>query len=609
MEAFGRRLTQFFLAIALVALCGRVGQAAPAIVAVRQTLPPEIYQQIRDGLLPQTAAERTAPVGRYGKLELRVELRATYQNPFDPDEIDLWAEFTAPSGKVWKMWGFFNPSSWSDLWMVRFAPVETGTWRYVVRVRDREGTAESKPGKFEVTESRHKGFIGIAPNRRYLQFSDGSPFYGVGFWYNDGYELYDRGQITEEALDNLKRHGVNFISFFHTPLETMATGLGRYDQARSGRLDQIFDWCEKRDIYISWNLWFHSYISEAVWGGGNARYRHNPYRFVASADQFFTSEEAWRYVVQFHRYAVARWGYSRALFLWFVIDEINGTEGWLKGGSEGAERWCQRVHDWLKAADPYGRPTTGTQSGGIKQWWPTGYQIFDIAAREIYEAQGHPMPPGGKPNLISENPLAFSYLNYAKQTQDLWSGFEKPAIIGECGYDHTYYEPGMPGYLEMYHNALWTGLANGLSATPFWWAHGNYLNDAVLTRTLTWFSHFVRDIDFSRAEWKPVSLQVSSGDGWAMQSDGMTFGWAVNPLSGVANETIIVPGLEDGEYDVQLYRTYRGEYLAPVAAKSQDGALLFQVPELSPRGGRAQNIGNDVAFKIVRRFAGAAPQP
>jgi hypothetical protein len=100
--------------------------AAPEVVTVRQTLPPEVYQQIRLGMLPATAAERTAPVERYEKLELRIELKATYQNPYDPDEVDVWAEFTAPSGKVWKIWGLYNSSSWSSQWMVHFAPSETG---------------------------------------------------------------------------------------------------------------------------------------------------------------------------------------------------------------------------------------------------------------------------------------------------------------------------------------------------------------------------------------------------------------------------------------------------------------------------------------------------
>lgn len=590
------------------ALSGAVQAAPPEILTVRQTLPREVYEQIRAGLLPATTVERTAPVGRYEKLELRVDLKATFENPYDPEQLDLWAEFTAPSGRVWKIWGFYNPSSWSALWMVRFAPTETGAWRYVVKVRDREGTAESKPGEIRVTDSKHRGFVRIAKNQRYLQYADGSPFYGVGMWYNDGSERYDGGNITEEGLDRLKQQGANFISFYNTPLETFGTGLGRYDENRAGRLDQIFEWCEKRDILISWNIWFHSYFSEAVWGDGNARYRNNPYRQLAPAADYFGNADAWNYTEKLQRYMVARWGYSRALYLWFVVDEINGTEGWQRGGSEAAEQWCRRVHTWLKANDPYSRPTTGTRSGGIKEWWPGGYQIFDIAAREIYEAQGHPAPQSGKPHPLDENPLKFSYSNYARQAQDLWSGFAKPAIIGECGWDHTFYEPTMPGYLAMYHNALWVSLANGLSMTPFWWANGSYMNDAVVTRSMLYFSRFVRNINFAASEWKPAALNVSAGDGWAMKGDGMIFGWVVNSLNGVANETFTVPGLDDGEYDVQLYRTWRGEYLPVVAATSAGGALTVKVPELRPVGGRAQNIGDDVAFKIVKRGTATGPE-
>ena len=71
-------------------------------------------------------------------------------------------------------------------------------------------------------------------------------------------------------------------------------------------------------------------ISETVWGRGNACYRNNPYRTITSAKDFFGSDEAWKYQEKLYRYIIARWGYSRALFLWFVIDEINGTEGWAK---------------------------------------------------------------------------------------------------------------------------------------------------------------------------------------------------------------------------------------------------------------------------------------
>jgi hypothetical protein len=364
-------------------------------------------------------------------------------------------------------------------------------------------------------------------------------------------------------------------------------------------MDQLFAWCEARDIYISWNLWFHSYISEAVWGGGNARYRHNPYRLVTDAASFFGSEAAWRHQENLYRYILARWGYSRALFLWFVVDEINGTEGWTKGDHAVAENWCRKVDKYFNDHDPYGRATTGTQSGGIREWWPGGYEIFDIASREIYEAQGHPMPKSGKVGADEESPLRFSYLNYATQTQNLWKGFAKPAMVGECGWDHTYYEPGMPGYLAMYHNALWVSLANGLCCTPFWWAHSDFINDAVVTNQLLHISRFVSDIDFASLDLKPAAITAGPCDAWAMQSDSLVFGWIVNPRTSVANETFTISGLRDGLYDVRLYRTWRGSYLPQSPIECRAGKLTVTIPELRTTGGHALHIGQDVAFKIV----------
>jgi len=538
-------------------------------------------------------------VGLYEKFEVRIDLTATYANPYDPEEIDVQALFTSPSGRQWPIWGFYNPSDWSRLWMVRFAPTETGSWSYVIKVTDREGAAQSQPRTFTTVESTHHGFVRIASNQRYLAYSDGTSFYGIGLWYNDNYELFNRGQITEDSLDRLQRLGVNFISFYPTPLETMGTGLGRYDENRCGRLDQLFDWCEQRDIHVSWNLWFHSYISQAVWGGGNARYRNNPYRLVTDAKGFFASEDAWKYQERLHRYILARWGYSRALFLWFVIDEINGTEGWEQGDKEAAEQWCRKIDAFFNEHDPYERPTTGTQSGGINQWWPGGYQIFDIAAREIYEAQGHPMPRTGKPDLQNEDPLQFSYRNYATQAKNLWTGFRKPAIVGECGWDHTYYEPGMPGYLAMYHNALWSGLANGLCCTPFWWAYSDWLNDGVVTNQMRSFAQFVADMDLARLDLQPAEISAGGCDAWAMKSDKLVFGWMVNPRTSAATESFTIAGLPERDYEVRLYRTWAGRYLPPQTVPCHDGRLTVTVPELTTTQGHASHIGNDVAFKIV----------
>ena len=533
-------------------------------------------------------------VGLYEKFELRINLNAEFTNPYDPEQIDLRAEFTAPSGTVWTIWGFYNPTSIDTHWMVRFSPKEQGTWRCVVTVKDSGGIAQSPAGSFTATESPHHGFITIADNTRYLRHSDGTSFYGVGLWYNDSPWTVTRGNINEADLDNLKRRGANFICTRLEMLETLGTGLGRYDPAVCERLDQVFSWCEQRDIYISLNLWFHNYISETVWGSW---LKGNPYENVTTMADFFSNEQAWEYQNKMHRYVIARWGYSRALFLWFTIDEINGTDGWVHD-RQGAETWSRKMHDYFKKHDPYGRPTTGTQSGGIGQWWPTGYEIFDIAAREIYEAQGHPIPKSGKLGPDDPNPLQLSYRNYATQAQKLWNGFTKPTINGECGWDHTYYEPGMPGYLAMYHNAIWVSLSTGLCATPFWWSHSEWINDSVVTNQMLHFSKFVSDIDFANLNLEPAKISAGPCDAWAMKSDKLIFGWVVHPQTSVARESFTISNLPNGQYDVHLYRTWRGRYMDTRTVECKAGNLTVKIPELKTTRGHAAHIGNDIAFKI-----------
>ena len=161
---------------------------------------------------------------QYNKFELTLNLKATYNNPFDPEDIEINAYFTSPSGKVWTIPGFYNYANWRSLWMVRFLPDEVGQWTYTVYVRDNSGAVTSEQRTFLSMESNLKGSIKVAANKRYLEYDDGSTFYGVGFWYNDSYPGFRRGSIQEKNLDDLKRLGVNFISTYITPLETMGTG-------------------------------------------------------------------------------------------------------------------------------------------------------------------------------------------------------------------------------------------------------------------------------------------------------------------------------------------------------------------------------------------------
>jgi hypothetical protein len=58
-----------------------------------------------------------------------------------------------------------------------------------------------------------------------------------------------------------------------------------------------------------------------------------------------------------------------------------------------------------------------------------------------------------------------------------------------------------------------------------------------------------------------------------------------------------------GDYDVHLYRPWRGVFMPAIEAVSKGGELTVQIPELKPVASRVQNLGNDAAFKIVKRGA------
>jgi hypothetical protein len=541
-------------------------------------------------------------VGRYDKFEISLHFNADYINPFDPDEIRLDAVFTSPSGKIWNIPGFYNYHNWRSTWMIRFSPDEVGIWSYQVMVADQDSMIMDSLRMFHCVESLHRGPIRVASNQRYLEYADGTPYYGVGYWYNDSYTAFNQGSITSENLDELKELGLNFISTFITPLETLGSGLGRYDQNLCGRLDEVLELCEEKEFILSLNLWFHSYLSETVWTGGNRRWHTNPYRQICDARDFYRSELAWEYQEKLYRYFIARWGYSRSLGIWFIVDEVNGTDGWVSGDSLMAAEWGRKVHDYLKENDPYGHLTTGTRSGGFKEYWHEGYQIFDLAAREIYEAQGFPIIREGDVDSSEIHPLTYSYLNYAGEIQRLWNNYEKPAIIGETGWNHTFYEPGMPGYLAMFHNALWVSMASGAAMTPFWWAYSGFMNDVIVTNQMRSIARFKEEILFNQlTNLKPVSEIHGGLDAFAMASDQMIFGWVVHPVTDVASEPVEIKNLKSGEYLLKIYHTWGGRWIhEEIISSSPEGQILFTIPNLRIQGGQARYVGQDVAFILEK---------
>ncbi len=75
---------------------------------------------------------------------------ATFTNPYNPEEIDLYAWFYSPNGDSVKMNGFYDNYQGADLWKIRFAANQAGSWEYQVFATDVDGTGTSDLHSFTV---------------------------------------------------------------------------------------------------------------------------------------------------------------------------------------------------------------------------------------------------------------------------------------------------------------------------------------------------------------------------------------------------------------------------------------------------------------------------
>jgi len=532
-------------------------------------------------------------VGLYEKFEAVLLLHAVYQNPYDPDEIDVRARFISPSGKIWEIFGFYDNYKNRDQWKIRFSPNEVGTWKYTIQATDRYGTGQSAEYTFQAIPSLHHGWIRVSPdNPHYLMHDDGTSFYGVGPYYpwsvNNG----------STGLGALETYGANQFGYWNITyggegnlIESLDSGLGRYDQNKCGRIDQILEWAESRNLVMMLAIWPHDALSATVW----AHIWHlNPYNQICNARDFYESETAWKYQEKQYRYLIARWGFSRSLGIWEIVNEINGTDGWQAGKRKEALEWVQKVHQFFKMYDPYGHPTTASQSGGV--YWKEGYHVVDLPNVHLYEKSWTPHYSG--------DPLRSSLWIYGEIARQFWKDFEKPGILGEAGALDNYgnFSAGSPEYLIMYHNAHWASWANGLACAPFWW---DFTTKSIFTPELMnqmrIFSNIVKTIDYAHIPFSHALISVSGCDAYAMEGDTTAFGW-IRDIQGknVCGQLFALQGLEDVPYGILWLNPWTGDTVKVTNRVSMQGVLVDQIPEYS------QNL-MDIVFIAKRAEKGGMP--
>ncbi len=549
---------------------------SPAEVSIQTSNPGSVP-------IVEIVSENANPVGTYEKYELVVNLLdATFTNPYNPEEIDLYAWFYSPDGDSVKMNGFYDNYQGRDQWKIRFAARQTGSWEYQVFASDADGSGSSEKQTFSVVESNNKGWLTISPdNSNYLMHDNGSSFYGVSVYYP--------WSVTESGLDEFAAVDGNFFGYWDCTfdgsgngggrylLESMESGVGRYDQRKAARIDEVLFWAEARDLKVMLAIWAHPYlrVENVPWDGAKW-FENNPYSKLVDIDDIYTDSLALSFQEKHYRYMIARWGYSQSLGIWEIINEMHGTTGWVRKQA-ASKKWVADVHAYFKENDPFQRPTTASFGGseGASHFNETD-QLGDMPNVHFYEEHGWPTR---YPGDVVRSGLA----NMVSETRKLKSKGERPAFLGEAGYTSMLADHTTEAYTWELHNTFWAGLSLGMASTPFWWElNTKDVLTASRLQEYRRFNSFVSDIDFAHQLFVPTEIWVENTDGYFMGASNTGFGWMRTyekaPVSG-APIYISHTELTNGTYLLEWFNTWTGETVDTDTAICVDGITWGKVPD------------------------------
>ena len=485
-----------------------------ALAAATPATPGPLAQQQKLALRSAKLVPNTAP--RYARLELTLDLAATYDNPFNPDEIDVWGLFTSPQGQTTRVNGFLDQPftrrldhdteviepAGSPVWRIRFAPVLEGSWRYRVFARDRSGETSLPEASFAVSPSQNPGFIRRAQrNPRMFAYDNGQPYFAIGENMCWGGK---RGSFDyDDWLPPLAKAGGNWIriwmSSWNCALEWSREahgdwrngqyhGVGVYSLDNAGKLDAILDLAETNGVAVMLCLGTYGefntggYFNEGQW-------KANPYNATNGGPclkpaDFWTNSAVRQLYQQRLRYLGARYGSRTCIHSWEFWNEANAPAAWvgemarcLKGTGEFAGR----------PLDPYGHLVTTTY--GTPEIW---------RLTEVDFTQTHHYGKGDVPDhapVLHRDALANA-------------SFGKPHLMGEFGIDwrtgDDKYDP--EGRALNLHNGLWASALSGNAGGAMIWYWDGYVHPRQLYPQLTPLRKFADTVPWTDTAWEPLVI-------------------------------------------------------------------------------------------------------
>lgn len=458
-----------------------------------------------------------AGVRCHERLEVTFRLRADFQNPFDPREIQVDGHCTGPDGRTVVMPAFLYQESrrriasdgrevtepaGEPVWKLRFGPTAKGAWQIAIKARDRSGETASPPQRVEVAPSTGRGFIRLPSGGEYFQYDDGTPFFPIGqniAWAGKRgtYDFDDWIPRSGEAGMNLARIWLQWNTILS--IEHKGSGAGRYDLGNAWRMDYVMDLARKHGVRVLFTIDSpEPYQKEHYWLGKLTskpwdNCPHNaanggPLREPA---EFYTSPEARRLIRQRLRYVVARWGWDPNVFCWELWNELNCFPGWEKLLPHVVS-WHVEMADYLRAIDPNRHLIT--TSFGNDEGHPDVWNV-----RQIEFVQSHCY------NLTDEAGHVPAVIQKMKQLHG------RPHLVGEFGPSMEFLSklPTVDPQGVQLHNTLWASALGGGAGTALTWCWDFYVHKANLYGVFTPLARYCADVPWTTAGFRPLEARLA----------------------------------------------------------------------------------------------------
>jgi hypothetical protein len=445
----------------------------------------------------------------------------SYANPYDPDVIDVYAEFTAPDGQVSKVNGFYyegyrfeqykgyeksQPDSRGNGWKVRFTPNQEGVWHFTLHATDKKGVVRlNSYGNTDLSFNCKAventcGFISKA-NTRYLKrevVANGKrqshSFFPIGpnvAWYTCksyynfatpyGIYEYERRIDSLAGRANYMRIWLNrtqYLSLYgYEYTQTVGGNPPLYfdntlNQKDAAELDHIIQYAAQNGIAIMPCIFTYGDFKadqkhDGALDKNPADWRVNPYNTVLglkTPTDFFTDKKAQRIARNLVRYIIARWGYATNIVAWELWNEISNMD--LDKQAYGkycdvVTRWHDDMARYVRSNDPFHHLVTTS----------IGYDSEGMLFNRIYSnldiVQDHHYANVQK----AKSKEQISHLLYLTSLKAHKAYPDKSFFIGEFGFGGSSSQKYLakdPHGIDL-HNTLWSTLFSGTMGSASFW--------------------------------------------------------------------------------------------------------------------------------------------